>query len=84
MDFNELRDHPFFSGLSWQDLLEKRIPVPWLPELESETDLKHISPEFTTEEISASLGKSLAANNGQNLPFAGFTYVPESNLNAQY
>jgi hypothetical protein len=87
MDFNEIRDHAFFSGLSWQDLLDKKIPVPWMPDLESVTDLKHIDPEFTQEEITASLGASLANNNhfGQhNMPFDGFTYVPESNLDSKF
>jgi hypothetical protein len=82
-DFIELRDHAFFESISWTDLLEKRIPVPWIPNLDSETDLKHIDPEFTREQISSSLGKSLTSSNhnGQNSAFSGFTYVPEMNLN---
>ncbi len=88
LDFTEIRDHPFFSQISWTDLLEKKIPVPWLPDLASETDLKHIDPEFTQEEVSASLGTSLATNGlysgAQNMPFAGFTYISDSNFNKQF
>lgn len=86
-DFNEIRDHPFFHDLNWNQLLEKKLPVPWLPELESETDTRHIDPEFTSENISASVGASLISNslinNGQNsnMNFVGFTYEPESNFN---
>lgn len=84
LDFSEIRDHPFFNEIQWQDLLDKKLPVPWIPDLDSETDLKHIDPEFTQEEISASLGTSLATTglytNAQNMPFAGFTYIPESNF----
>ena len=88
LDFREIRDHPFFSEISWTDLLEKKIPVPWLPDLESETDLKHIDPEFTQEAVSASLGTSLATNglynSAQNMPFAGFTYISDSNFDKQF
>lgn len=81
-DFQELVDHPFFNDINWTDLVEKRIPVPWLPDLESKTDLKHIDPEFTREQVSASLGKSLArsSRNYNNSVFTGFTYIPDSNL----
>ena len=69
--------------ISWEDLLGKRVRPPWIPELESKTDLKHIDPEFTGEHISESLGKSLANTNSYHngADFAGFTYVPESNIN---
>ena len=82
-DFIEIRDHAFFHDLSWADLIENRIPVPWIPDLDSTTDLKHIDPEFTREQVSSSLGKSLISSyrNGQNSAFSGFTYVPEKNLN---
>jgi hypothetical protein len=81
-DFIEIRDHDFFHDLSWSDLIENRIPVPWIPHLESKTDLKHIDPEFTREQVSSSLGKSLiSSHRGQNSAFSGFTYVPDKNLN---
>jgi hypothetical protein len=80
-DFNEVGEHCFFSDISWQDLIEKRIPVPWLPNLESETDLKHIDPEFTGEQVPASIGKSYTTATGtQNSAFSGFTYVPEGHM----
>lgn len=79
----EIREHPFFADISWEDLIEKRIPVPWVPELESKTDLKHIDPEFTQEQVPASLGQSLVSS-CRNLQggsaFNGFTYIPDSNL----
>lgn len=81
-DFLEIRNHPFFTEIFWQDLIEKKIPVPWIPDLESQTDLKHIDPEFTREQVPSSLGKSLvnSMRNGPNSAFSGFTYVPEKNL----
>ena len=83
-DFKEIRNHSFFHDLNWVALVEKKLPVPWLPELESETDTRHIDPEFTNEDVSASVGKSVIDNslmNNNPMTFHGFTYVPESNLN---
>lgn len=103
-DFIEIRDHIFFHDLSWQDLLDKKLPVPWynyllsiwllsiwlfyccrLPDLDSETDTRHIDPEFTGEEISASVGitqNGNSLNNGQqNMTFVGFSYAPDNGFN---
>ena len=79
-DFDELRYHEFFVDIDWNALVEKRIPVPWIPNVNSNTDLQHIDPEFTRESIPESLGKSLLANRDREVEFRGFTYAPESNL----
>jgi hypothetical protein len=76
LDFVELRDHIFFAEINWLDLVEKRIPVPWTPELESTKDLKHIDPEFTREQVPGSLGTSLIGQ--RDNAFKGFTYVNNS------
>ena len=79
-DFADISAHEFFADISWSDLLEKRIPVPWMPNISSSTDVGNIDPEFTTESIPESLGKSLLANRDREVEFRGFTYAPESNL----
>ena len=82
-DFAEIRDHAFFADTNWQDVIEKRIPVPWVPTLESVNDTRHIDPEFTGEQVPASLGRSLVSSyvhTAANTEFSGFTYVPESTL----
>ena len=61
-------------------MLEKRIPVPWLPNISSSTDVQNIDPEFTAETIPESLGKSLLANRDREVEFRGFTYAPETSL----
>lgn len=63
--------------------MDKKLEVPWLPNLDSETDTKHIDPEFTGEEVSASVGQSLISNSlySGNQAFVGFSYVPENKLN---
>ena len=79
-DFNELKEHAFFSTINWDLLVEKKLETPWKPNLNSETDLKHIDPEFTQETISDSLDNSVDENGIKDPAFAGFSYVQQSNL----
>ncbi len=83
LGFIEIRDHLFFADINWKDLVEKRLPAPWKPNLENDQDLKHIDPEFTDEAVPASLGKSIVSSyrntSGQG-EFIGFTYVQQSNI----
>jgi serum/glucocorticoid-regulated kinase 2 len=65
-DFAELRDHNWFLDINWDDLVEKRIPVPWIPDLDSTTDLKYIDPEFPQQAVPQSLGKSAVTSNNKN------------------
>lgn len=81
LDFGELSNHQFFHDISWQDLVNKKLQVPWLPDLESETDTRHIDPEFTSEGISVSVVQSMNQSLSNNKEFAGFTYVDETNFN---
>lgn len=82
-DFAEIKTHPFFDDIDWKDLIEKKIPPPWIPKLDSLTDLRHIDPEFTKEKISESVGRSLMdshLNATSSTAFTGFTYIGDSKL----
>lgn len=37
--------HAWFSNVNWQDVYEKKTEVPWIPELDSQTDLKYFHLE---------------------------------------
>ena len=43
----ELLEHPFFRGLDWDLLLERKIAPPWKPKVTSELDVGYVDPEFT-------------------------------------
>lgn len=83
-DFAEIKIHLFFDDINWQDLINKKIPPPWIPNLDSLTDLRHIDPEFTKEKISESVGRSLMDRHlgdaNSYWAFDGFTYIGESKL----
>uniref|UniRef100_A0AAY4DQC6 non-specific serine/threonine protein kinase n=1 Tax=Denticeps clupeoides TaxID=299321 RepID=A0AAY4DQC6_9TELE len=43
----DIKAHPFFKGLNWTDLAQKKLPSPFRPELRSELDVGNFSEEFT-------------------------------------
>lgn len=47
-DALEVMRHPFFKGINWDDLYHKRIPVPFLPKIQSDTDVSNFDSEFTS------------------------------------
>lgn len=50
-DAREIMIHAFFRGLNWQDLIEKRISPPFVPEITSETDTRYFDCQFTAEPV---------------------------------
>lgn len=82
-DFEDVRNHDFFSCLNWDDLMQRKMTPPFRPELNDAYDLRNIDPEFTREPVPASLlqarslraASSLGCRDGDNV-FAGFSYVP--------
>lgn len=40
----EVKDHPFFSNISWDDIYNKTQKPPYTPQLDSDGDVKHFSP----------------------------------------
>lgn len=46
-DALELKKHPFFRGLDWAALAEKRVPAPFVPRIAGELDVSNFSEEFT-------------------------------------
>ncbi|KAG9509814.1 RAC serine/threonine-protein kinase [Fragariocoptes setiger] len=48
-DVKEIQHHSFFLGLNWQDLVEKKIPPPFVPQVTSDTDTRYFDRQFTAE-----------------------------------
>jgi serine/threonine protein kinase len=42
----DIRQHPYFDGLDWSDVYNKRLPAPFVPRLKSDTDVSHFDPDF--------------------------------------
>ncbi|XP_031850261.1 AKT serine/threonine protein kinase isoform X2 [Nomia melanderi] len=50
-DAKEIMDHAFFSSIDWADLVQKKIPPPFKPQVTSETDTRYFDSEFTGESV---------------------------------
>ena len=47
----EIKKHPFFSKIDFDLLLQKKIPAPFIPEINDQTDVQNFDEEFTSEEV---------------------------------
>ena len=45
-DADEVKSHPFFKRMHWDDLYHRRIEPPFNPGVKSDLDLQHFDPEF--------------------------------------
>jgi serum/glucocorticoid-regulated kinase 2 len=50
----EIKKHPFFANIDFDAILEKKIPAPFIPELENDKDVQYFDEEFTNEEVGMS------------------------------
>ncbi|XP_071055896.1 RAC serine/threonine-protein kinase-like [Onthophagus taurus] len=50
-DAKEIMAHPFFSCINWRDLEHKKIPPPFKPQVDSDTDTRYFDSEFTGESV---------------------------------
>ena len=45
----EMRSLPFFHGVDWDQLLNKQIKMPYIPNLASDADISFFETTFTKE-----------------------------------
>ncbi|CAO3672534.1 unnamed protein product [Rhizopus stolonifer] len=48
-DAAEIKEHPFFQGVNWEDMLAKRVPPPYCPTTNGPLDISNFDEEFTRE-----------------------------------
>ncbi|KAL9061324.1 MAG: hypothetical protein Q9162_000198 [Coniocarpon cinnabarinum] len=47
-DAEEIMSHSFFRNINWDDIQNKRVPAPFLPQIKSATDTSNFDSEFTS------------------------------------
>ena len=52
--FEEIKKHPFFKGMDFKALEEKKIEAPFKPVLEGSFDVRNFDEEFTSEDLASS------------------------------
>ena len=71
-----IKNHPFFEEINWDDIWNKKIVPPFKPELEDELDLKYFDSQFTSEPVE-SFSKNPRSRE-VSYEYKNFTYVTES------
>eukprot|EP00048_Salpingoeca_helianthica_P023241 m.23210 g.23210 ORF g.23210 m.23210 type:complete len:534 (-) comp8443_c0_seq1:58-1659(-) len=77
---DDIYRHPFFHGLDWKELLEKKIHIPWKPKLQNLMDTSNFDQEFTrmTPADSKPTPSALAFTHSVQDQFRGFTYMGDT------
>ncbi|QDS75681.1 hypothetical protein FKW77_007627 [Venturia effusa] len=97
-DAKELKSHPFFADVDWEQLTKKNVVPPFKPKLKGELDVSNFDPEFTTAlnnpagSLNARAAALASGMNPASTPlsptvqanFKGFTYVDESNMDSHF
>ncbi|KAL6069566.1 AGC protein kinase [Balamuthia mandrillaris] len=74
----DIKEHPFFSSIDWQQLDRKELKAPFRPKVRGPADLSNIDPSFVAEEAEDSVVDSSALQNVSGGEFDGFTYVGDA------
>lgn len=77
---NLIKRHPFFKGINWELLYQKKIPPPYLPEVKGKMDISQIDPVFIEEAPSLTMTGEHDLAPAHQQDFEGFTYQPPSYL----
>ena len=73
----EIKKHPFFRKLNWDDLAERKVKAPFAPKIHNELDTSNFSDEFTNMVPADS--PAVVPLKSENI-FRGYTYVAPSIL----
>lgn len=78
----ELKAHPFFRSIDWDELYNKEITPPYVPQTQQAADVAFVDPEFLAEtpEETPVQDNFLVKMAGEDGEFDNFTYVNEHNL----
>jgi len=76
----KIKDHPFFSTINWEDLYDKKIKPPFIPNVKGEEDVSQIDPVFVRETPTISPSDPSVIDNADQNNFQNFTYVNQSSI----
>ncbi|KAI8871675.1 kinase-like protein, partial [Ramicandelaber brevisporus] len=73
-DAEEIKAHAFFRGTVWDDVLNKRVAVPFRPRIKDAMDISNFDREFTSERPIITPTNSILKPREQE-EFSDFSYV---------
>jgi len=78
-DAQAVKDHKFFSGVDWDQVLARETQPPFLPHLRSEDDVSNFDDEFTSKPAIDSPAGPIPSQSVDDV-FMGFSYDGGSEL----
>ena len=72
----KIKSHRFFEGINWDDIWNKRVLPPFIPELNDELDLRYFDTQFTDEPLE-SFTKNMRARES-SYDYKNFTFITDS------
>lgn len=79
-DEEEVFNHPFFEGIDFKCLLDKKIHMEWKPNLKNEDDVSLFYTHFTSEDPLVSVDDPFFVSKETNEAFTNFTYIDNDGL----
>ncbi|CDR44262.1 CYFA0S14e01442g1_1 [Cyberlindnera fabianii] len=76
-DAEEIMVHPYFKNIDFDDILNERVPPPYIPGVKSEEDVSFFDKDFTTEVPRLTPVNSVLDSSSQ-AQFRGFSYVNDA------
>ncbi|XP_066468256.1 ribosomal protein S6 kinase alpha-5 [Tiliqua scincoides] len=74
---DEIKQHPFFQNINWNDLAAKKVPAPFKPVIRDELDVSNFADEFT--EMDPTYSPATTPQAADKL-FQGYSFVAPSIL----
>lgn len=78
-DYLDVIEHPFFSSINFDDLLQEKIPMEWKPVITSDIDVSQFDEQFTDLEPSLTYEDPSIITSSIQENFLGFSCVNEGN-----
>ncbi|KAF7729151.1 Serine/threonine kinase [Apophysomyces ossiformis] len=75
-DAGEVKAHPFFRGVNWDDMLAKRVPPPFYPSSKGPLDFSNFDDEFTHEKPCLTPSDTVMTHAEQQA-FQAFSYTAD-------
>jgi serine/threonine protein kinase len=75
-DAEEIMEHPYFGNINFDNILDLKVPPPYIPEVKTEEDVSFFDKDFTTE-VPRLTPVNSVLDSATQAQFRGFSYVNE-------
>ncbi|CAO3694689.1 unnamed protein product [Umbelopsis ramanniana] len=75
-DAQDIKQHAFFRGVNWDDMLAKRVPPPFYPSINGRADTSNFDEEFTRE-IPQITPVNSTLTRPEQQEFGNFSYIAD-------